>query len=176
MSHKYKSMKNAGLFITNGFLWIIEMGLKVIAPVGAAITLGAGGTFFEKLGTGFASLPQTIRRLFETIGQSDYVLDVINDYNTLTAAAFNQKYGSGAINYVMEYLNGAVRYVQNVYQNLSSEPVATLFAVIVVFLMLYLSGRTARFIRQRGQGSILDRMERKTGEKFFGAANEENDF
>ena len=140
-----------GKGIQISLLWITELALKIAAPVAAAISLGNTGHFFEKVMTGFASLPQTIRDLFVTLGSSDYVTRVITDYNTLTAAAFNQKYGAGAINYVMDYLNEGVSYLQNVYENLNDQPLSTIVATLLVFMVLYLLSRAARFVRQRGQ-------------------------
>lgn len=162
-----QAVKKAGRVTSNAFLWIFEIALKIAAPVSAAISLGSRGSFPEKIGAGFASLPETVRELIYTFGSSDYVVRVINDYNTLTAAAFNEKYGGGAINYVMQYLNEAVSYFQNVYENMSSEPVSTAIATLLVFLVLYLLSRSARFVRQRGQGSVIDKMERKAGDKIF---------
>ncbi|MGK7371152.1 MAG: hypothetical protein ACNS64_13160 [Candidatus Halalkalibacterium sp. M3_1C_030] len=160
-------LRKTGRAGSNALLWVIEMAFKILAPVAAAISLGDRGGFFSKVGSGLASLPEKIRELVRTLGNSDYVTKVINDYNSLTAAEFNEKYGSGAINNVMQYLNEGVSYLQNVYQNLSSAPVSTLLATLLVFLMLYLASRLARFIRQRGQGSVIDKMERKAGEKIF---------
>lgn len=170
-----KTIKSTGNALGNGLLWIFEIICKITASVAAAITLGAGGGFFDKIGNGFYSLPQTLRQLYEMVNSSDYVSEVINDYNTLTAAAFNQKYGSGALNYVMQYLNEGVRYLQNIYQNISQEPITTLLATIIVFLILYLAGRSARFVRQRGQGSVIARMERKAGNKIFKSQSQEKE-
>lgn len=164
---KHQALKNTGRATSGALLWLVEMGFKITAPVAAAISLGTQGGFFDKVGTGFASLPQTIRELLVTLGSSDYVSQIINDYNTLTAAAFNEKYGGGAIQYVMQYLNNGVVYLQKVYQNLTTETISTVIAAFVVFVVLYLLSRSARFVRQRGQGSVVDRFERKAGDKVF---------
>lgn len=163
----YRGLRKTGRAGSNMLLWIVEMAFKILAPVAAAISLGDPGGFLSKVGSGLGSLPEKIRELVHTLGSSDYVTKVINDYNSLTAAEFNRKYGGGAINNVMEYLNEGVSYLQNVYQNLSTEPVSTLMATLLVFLILYLASRLARFVRQRGQGSVIDKMERKAGEKIF---------
>lgn len=167
-------MKQAGQAFANGFLWILELVLKLTSSVAAAISLGTPGGFFEKVGNGFASLPRAVGELYQSVSGSAYIVDVINDYNSMTAAAFNQKYGGGAVNYVMAYLNEGVRYLQNVYRNLSMEPVTTLVAAVLVFAVLYLSARASRFIRQRGQGSFIDKMERKAGKRVFQSENPEN--
>lgn len=163
----HKTIKTTANTIGGGLLWVLEWACKVTASIAAAITLGTGGGFFDKVADGFGSLPKTLLQIYETISSSDYVSEVITDYNTLTAAAFNQKYGAGAVNYVMQYLNEGVRYLQAVYENLSIEPVTTLLAALFVFLILYLAGRSARFVRQRGQGSIIARLERKAGDNVF---------
>lgn len=169
---KHQALKNTGRATSGALLWLVEMAFKITAPVAAAISLGTRGGFFDKVGTGFASLPETIRELFLTLGSSDYVSQVINDYNTLTAASFNEKYGGGAIQYVMQYLNEGVVYLQRVYQNLTTETISTVIATLLVFVMLYLISRSVRFVRQRGQGSVVDRMERRAGDKIFGAKSE----
>lgn len=164
---KHRAVEKMGKATSSALLWILEIALKIAAPVSAAICLGSKGSFFEKVGAGFGSLPDTVRELIVTLGTSDYVVRVINDYNTLTAAAFNEKYGGGAISYVMQYLNEAVSYFQNVYDNMSSEPFSTAFATVLVFVVLYILSRFARFVRQQGQGSVIDKMERKAGDKIF---------
>ncbi len=160
-------IKQTGRAVANPVLWLLELIFKVTSSVAALITLGQKGSFFEKVGAGFSSLPQAGNEFYETVSSSEYILGVINDYNTMTAAAFNQKYGGGAVNYVMTYLNDGVAYLLNVYENMSAEPVATLLAALVVFCILYLLARSLRFYRQRGQGSFIDRAERKAGAKVF---------
>jgi predicted PurR-regulated permease PerM len=162
-----QALKKTGKAGSNLLLWIIEMALKILAPVAAAISLGERGSFLSKIGTGLATLPEKIRELVQTLDGTEYVTQIINDYNSLTAAAFNEKYGGDAINYVMQYLNEGVAYLQNVYKNLSDDPVSTVLATLLVFMLLYLLSRLMRFVRQRGQGSVIDRMERKAGDKFF---------
>lgn len=169
---KGQAIKKTGRITSNAVLWVMEMGFKITAPVAAAISLGTTGGFLQKIGNGFSSLPETVMKFLATIRSSDYVTQVINDYNSLSAASFNQKYGGGAINYVMEYLNNGVLYLQNVYQNITSDPVSTSIATLFVFLVLYLAGRSARFVRQRGQGSVIDRMERNAGDKVFRSQSE----
>ena len=166
---KQQVLQTAGRATSSALLWTLEIAFKITAPVAAAISLGTQGGFFDKVGSGFASLPQTIRELLVTLGSSDYVSQIINDYNSLTAAAFNEKYGGGAIQYVMQYLNNGVVYLQKVYQNLTTETISTVIATLLVFVVLYLISRSVRFVRQRGQGSVVDRMERKAGDKIFGA-------
>jgi len=162
-----QAMKQTGRAVANPFLWVLEIAFKIASSVAALIVLGQKGSFFEKVGAGFYSLPQAGSEFYQTVSSSGYILEVINDYNTMTAAAFNQKYGGGAVNYVMAYLNEGVAYLLNVYENMSAEPVSTLLAALLVFCILYLLARSLRFYRQRGQGSFLDRAERKAGDRVF---------
>jgi len=148
-------------------LFLVEFCLKIAASLGAVISLAARGGLFAKILTGFRSLPDAVREIVWWIRNIADVGVIVNDYNTLTAANFNQKYGAGAINYVMDYLNEGVSYVQKVYLNLSDQPVTTILAALVVFLIFYLLARLVRFFRQEGQGSIVTRLERRAGDRVF---------
>lgn len=148
-------------------LFLLEYTFKVFAGVTSMIVLGAQGPFFTKLGTGFGSLLTVVYELFEIPEKLVYIGNVIHDYDTLTASAFNQRYGGQAINRVMESLNEGVAYFQTVYHNLAHQPIATLLATLIAFLTFYFIGRTFRFIRQKGEGSFLVRLERKLGKQFF---------
>ncbi len=153
--------------IVNGILFIVELCFKLAAPLAAFISMAASGDFITKLIQGFKSLPQAINEIiwwFRNVGE---IGTIIEDYNTMTAANFNQKYGAGAINYVMEYLNEAVAYLQQVITNLSDQPVSTVCAAAFVFLIFYMLARLARFIRQEGQGSVVNKFERKMGNRMF---------
>lgn len=149
------------------FLFLLEYILKFSAGVIAVIVLGGQGSFFDKLGAGFGSLLGVLQKIIIWPENFTYVISVIEDYNTLTASAFNQRYGGQAINHVMESLNHAVTYLQAVYQNLTHQPFATVVATLISFLTFYSIARTARFIRQRGKGSYLVRKEREIGERIF---------
>lgn len=154
-------------FIANIFLFIFELCLKLAASLAAIIGMAAQGGFISKLIEGFQSLPEAVREIIWWVNNIPEVGRIVNDYNTLTAANFNQKYGSGAVNYVMDYLNEGVSYLQQVYLNLSDQPIATVLAAVIAFLALYFLARTMRFIRQEGQGSFVTKFERRTGNRFF---------
>ncbi|MDZ7683399.1 MAG: hypothetical protein U5J63_17240 [Fodinibius sp.] len=64
-----------------------------------------------------------LRQVAEWPDRLTYIGTVIQDYNTLTAATFNERYGGDALNRVMELLNEGVAYGEAVYQNLSRQPV-----------------------------------------------------
>lgn len=148
-------------------LFLLEYLFKLSAGVIAAIVLGAGGSFFGKLGTGFGSIAGVLRQIAEWPERLAYLGKVIQDYNTLTASTFNERYGGEAMNRVMESLNEGVVYGQAVYQNLTHQPLATIVATLIAFLIFYLIGRTCRFFRQKGQGSFLIKKERELGKRVF---------
>ena len=154
-------------FVTNTFLLILEYLFKVSSGIAGLIVLGAPGTFFAKLTTGFGGLLPTIRQIVELPQTLTTTTAVITDYNTLTAASFNQRYGAQAVNNVMESMNESLTYFQAVYQNLSIQPASTALAFLIAFLTFYTLGRAICFIRQKGQGSFMTRMERKWGERIF---------
>lgn len=153
--------------IGNAILFIVEFCFKLAAPLAAVISMGAQDGFVNKVVQGFQSLPEAIREIIWWIENISEIGQIIDDYNTMTAANFNAKYGSGAINNVMDYLNEGVTYLQHVYLNLAEQPVVTILAAIIVFLVFYILGRVARFIRQEGQGSFIDRAERRAGDRVF---------
>lgn len=148
-------------------LFLLEYLFKLAAGVIAMIVLGAGGSFISKIGTGFGSIGNVLYQVAEWPDRLTYLGTVIQDYNTLTAATFNQRYGGDAINRVMELLNEGVAYGQAVYQNITQQPVGTVAATVMVFLLFYVIGRTCRFYRQKGQGSFLTKKERELGKRVF---------
>lgn len=153
--------------IANLFLFIVELCLKLAASLAAIIAMAAQGGVVSKVVSGFYSLPEAVREIIWWVKNIPEIGKIVNDYNTLTAANFNQKYGSGAVNYVMDYLNEAVNYLQQVYLNISGQPLATVLAAVIVFLIFYLAARIARFVRQEGQGSFVTRFERRAGHRVF---------
>ncbi len=154
-------------FLEQAIEFILEFILKITASLAALIALAAPGGFLSKLAEGFQSLRGAVQEVWWWITHIDEFGQVMEDYNTLTAAAFNQKYGAGAVNSVMDYLNEGVDYIQRIWQNLNAEPIGTLLAAILIFLIFYLAARLIRFVRQRGQGSFIDKFERKQGRKVF---------
>jgi predicted PurR-regulated permease PerM len=152
-------------------LFIIEICLKVAAPLAAIISMAASGGFISKVVAGFQSLPEAVREIVWWIKNIPEVGKIVDDYNTMTAATFNQTYGAGAVNYVMDYLNEALTYLQQVYRNLVEQPVSTVLAALLVFLLFYLMARVVRFVRQEGQGSLVTKFERRTGNRIFKKSN-----
>jgi hypothetical protein len=154
-------------FLAAPFLFLLEYILKFSAGVISLIVLGDPGSFLGKLGTGYGSLLTVYEKIAEWPGNLFYLGSIIHDYNTLTAATFNQRYGGDALNSVMDVLNNAVVYFQAVYQNISHDPFSTVTATIIAFLSFYLTARACRFIRQRGQGSYIVQKERQLGDRIF---------
>lgn len=155
------------MWMVNALLFVLEYLLKITAGVTSIVVLGAAGSFFGKLGTGFGSLSDVYRDMTAWPETLSYTGAVIDDYNTMTAANFNQQYGGQAVNSVMESLNEWVAYFQAVYGNLTQQPLATLAATVIAFLFFYLIARTVRFVRQRGRGSWIVRRERELGDRVF---------
>ncbi|MFH5833064.1 hypothetical protein [Halalkalibaculum sp. DA384] len=148
-------------------LFILEYGFKLLAGVGTAIVLAAEGPFLAKLGAALHSFLPALQQIFRAPERIRNIGSIIEDYNTLTAAAFNDRYGGQAINHLLEQLNQAVAYIQAIYGNIVNQPVSTVTAALVTFMVLYLLARACRFARQRGQGSYVDRMERRLGDRVF---------
>ncbi len=132
-----------------------------------AVVLIADGSFGMKLGTGFSSISASLRSLFEAPGDIIGAAHLINEYHNLSAAAFEARHGAEAINGVLAYLNGGITYLQDVGQNFATQPFATFFASLISFASLYFISLVIRFARQKGQGSFLNRLERRLGERVF---------
>lgn len=156
------------------FLLFLEYCVKLTALAVTAVVLVTEGTFGMKLGTGFGSVSSTLRNIF---GAPSDIIDtayIIHDYNTLTASAFNERYGAQGIDSALAYINGALVYLQDIYYNFASQPFATFFAALIALSSLYLISLVLRFARQKGQGSYLNRLERKLGERVFRTSKELN--
>lgn len=156
-------MEKIGHFI----LFVAEIILKMAASLAALIALASVGNLFYKIIHGIQSLPVTVKEIIWWFKNVPEIDRLIEDYNTMTAASFNQKYGMEAVNSVMGYLNEIVNYFQAVYVNISEEPINTILATIIVFLIFYLSARLLRFYRQKGQGSFITKFERRAGRLIF---------
>lgn len=161
------SLNRLLILIAKLFFFLLEYLFKLSAGIVTVIVLGSRGSFIVKVGTGFGSLVNVYNQLLRWPDQLVYLGNVIHDYNTLTASAFNQRYGGQALNRTMESLNEGVLYGQSVYQNLANQPFATVFAAFIAFFVLYSIARIFRFIRQRGKGSYLVRKERELGKQIF---------
>ncbi len=148
-------------------LLLLEYCIKLSAIAVTAIALAAQGSFLTKLGTGFGSISPALKQIFTAPAEIYEAANLIHKYNTLPAAAFNEQYGADAINGALAYLNGGIVYLQTVYQNFANQPFTTFFAALIAFGTLYSISLILRFARQKGQGSYLNRLERKLGEHVF---------
>lgn len=154
-------------YIIQPVFFLIEFALKLAAPLSAIISMAASGNLIQKVVEGFRALPDTVREIVWWIQNIPEISNIIDDYNTLTAAEFNQEYGAGAVNYVMDYLNEGVEYLQQVYVNLAERPITTILAALLAFFICYFSARVVRFVRQKGEGSVITKFERRAGDRMF---------
>ncbi len=159
--------ERAGRITVRFFLLFLEYFFKISASIVAFIALGAKGSFGTKLAAGFTSLSPALRGIVEFPQKISETSTVINDYNTLTAADFSERYGSQAIDSVLVFLNEGIIYFHSIYQNMVQQPLATFTAAGISFTSLYLLARVLRFARQKGRGSYIHRIERKIGDRVF---------
>lgn len=156
-----------GRLAGKSFFLFLEYCIKLSAFVVTAVVLAAEGTFGTKLGTGFSSISQSLRSLFEAPAEIVEAATVIHNYNTLGGDAFNEKYGVEAIQSALAFLDGGIIYVQTVMSNFGSQPLATFFAAIISFWSLYMLSLVLRFARQKGQGSYFNKLERKLSDRIY---------
>lgn len=155
--------KLAGKF----FLLFLEYCIKFTAIVITGSVLAADGSIGMKLSTGFGSISQVLRQVFEVPEQINKAVTVIYDYNHLTAAAFTDSYGPDALDSSLAFINEGILYVQAVNENLVNQPFSTFFASFISFAALYSISFVIRFARHEGKGSLLSRVELKLAEKVF---------
>lgn len=148
-------------------LWVLEYFLKAFAGVAAFIVLAAEGSFISRVGTAFLSVDEMLNNIVEWPSKIAFMNEVVSDYHTLTAARFNSKYGSQALDTVLIYLNDALLFIQRVYENITQFPVRSIISTLFIFLFFYSIARSLRFLRQKGQGSLLTQKEREWGNKIF---------
>jgi len=151
------------------FLAALEYSFKICALVATAISLYTRGELADKITNSFGSLPLALRHLTEVPGQLVEMGTLIHDYNTQAITAFTQSYGVGATNNLLLTLGEGVEYFIVVYNNFLSGPLATLVAMVLVFVTFYSFARILRFARRKGQGSLLTRLERKLAGRIFGS-------
>lgn len=99
------------------------------------------------------------------------VTKVLNDYNgntMMSPSDFVDKYRGNLLGTVFKSTSVAFDYLNSMYQNMADQPVETTIAVLSAGLLAYTGSRALRFIRQKGQGSTIQKLERKLGNKLFG--------
>jgi len=148
-------------------LWVMEYFLKAFAGVAAFVVLASQGSFISRVATAFLSVDELFNSIVEWPSKIAFMNQVVSDYHTLTAARFNSKYGNQALDTVLTYLNDGLRFIQQVYENISLFPVKSILSTLLVFLFFYFIARLLRFVRQKGQGSLLTQKEREWGNKIF---------
>lgn len=148
-------------------LWLLEAGFKLFACITGIVIFETKGAFGERLSIGFSSLPSSLRSLTEFPSKVSETITLIIDYNTFTAAEFNQLYGEHAVGELLASLNVVAEYLLQLYRNLVYYPLESILAAAIGFCSFYLLARILRFYRQEGKGSYFTRLERKLGEKIF---------
>lgn len=148
-------------------LFFLEYCFKLFAVLVTMVTLSSPGSLGSKLGNGFASLSLSLQKLFAAPGELSSMAHMVYQYNTLSSTAFNEQFGPDAVSSLLTYLHGGVIYIHTVSQNFTSQPFTTFFAALIAFLSIYVISLVLRFARQKGQGSFINKLERKLGEKVF---------
>lgn len=148
-------------------LSLIEWGLKICAFVAGLLTLGAQGSFGVKFGTGFGSLSSSLRQLFEAPITFKEISWAAREYHHVGHAEFQEAYGLAPIDQLVASLNGFFGFFNQISTNLSQDPFVSIVAAVLVFLSFYLLARIIRFARQRGQGSLMCRLEQRLGDRVF---------
>lgn len=147
--------------------FIPEYALKIASIPAGVLAAGSKGSGLEKAVSGATKVWTAPFELYRKANELSYVNKLNSDYNSLTAKDFVDKYGKDGLNYVMNGLKDFIDWGNQFLQNVREQPVETGLAVAGVTGALYLAGRCFRFIRQKGQGSVLDRTERKLGDKIW---------
>lgn len=153
------------------FLAALEYSFKLCAIVAAAIAIGSKGALSDKITHAFGMLSMTLRQMVEVPGKLMEMGTVIHDYNTQSASVFTEMHGIDAAGNLLYTLNKGIEYFIGVYENFSRGPLATLTAMLLVFLTFYVLAWVLRFARQKGQGSFLVRLERSLAERIFGVSS-----
>lgn len=145
-------------------LAVPEYVLKVASIPAGIIAAGSTGSALGKAVSGGAKVwttPIDVVRNFRKL------VEISDDYATLTAKEFTNRYGTEIGNYLAGYLHGVIEWGNQFSHNMNNEPIETTIAVIVVTGLLYTGGRVIKFLRQKGQGSYITKVERKLGHKYW---------
>jgi len=147
-----------------------EYILKIASIPAGIIAAGTGGSALAKAiqgGTKVWTVPIDAVKNLKTL------VEISNDYAVLTAKEFTTKYGTEIGTYLANHLHGIIVWGTQFSHNINNEPIETIFAVLVISGFLYAGGRALKFIRQKGQGSYITKVERKLGHKYWPETNYE---
>lgn len=145
-------------------LAVPEYILKVASIPAGLIAAGSAGSAISKAVNGGSKVWTTP---IDAVSNFSMLVEISTDYSVLTAKEFTSKYGTEIGNYFVKNLHGVIEWGTQLSHNVNNEPVETIIAVVVITGLLYAGGRVFRFVRQKGQGSYLIKMERKLGQKYW---------
>ena len=145
-------------------LSVPEYILKVASIPAGIIAAGSEGSALSKALHGGAKVWTTP---VDVIINFRKLVEISHDYSVLTAREFTNKYGAEMGTYVVGILDGFIEWGSRFSHNVNNEPIETTLAVVVITGLLYAGGRAMKFIRQKGQGSYLTRVERKLGHQYW---------
>ena len=152
--------------IRQGILMPVEYASKVSSLPAGILALGSKGNFLEKMMSG-ASKVVTVP--MEAVSRASFLLDMKADELNpdVTKIDFLKKYGGGTVDYVGQMGQDVVAYFNQALTNYQDQPIETIAAGVGITGLLYGVGRLAKFWRQKGQGSWLDKKERGWGNKIW---------
>jgi len=143
---------------------IPEWLTKVAAVPAGVFALGGEGGLVSKMAYGAKTV---MTAPFQIPAALSKVQEVAQDYTTMVANAFTEKYGPSVVQAAMDEVHGGIEYCNHALQNLQDQPAETLAAGASIAALMYGTGRAIRFWRQKGQGSWADRLERGIGRRFW---------
>lgn len=148
-------------------LIVIEWGFKLCAFVATGMALSTKGPLGTKISSGFGSLSHGLRQLIEAPAEFKEISWAARKYHQVGHAEFQESYGLAPIDQLVSSLTNFFVFVDQIAGNFSQNPLVSIIAAIVVFVSLYLLAWVIRFARQKGQGSLLYRFEKRLGDRIF---------
>ena len=156
---------NGKNIVRNAALIVPEYAFKMASIPAGFLAAGAKGNLAGKVASGYSELVTLPHNLYANTAQ---VTNIAHDYaSNMGVRNFADKYGGQAADVLLKCVNGGVEYLQQLKDNLTDHPFQTLAAAAITAGTLYAVGRGLRFFRQKGRGSLLDKIERNCGEKVW---------
>lgn len=137
-----------------------EWALKAASTPGAAVAAGSEKGLVGMVSDGIISLPGALRNIYNT---SKTVYNANKDLDNMSAREYLSIYGTKA----QEYANDVMEFLRQFGENIVERPVETAIAATLAGASLYLGGAAFKFYRQKGQGGIFTKWQRKRGNKFW---------
>lgn len=149
--------------LRNTALIVPEYTAKISAIPAGILALGAQSQgVFGKIAEGYK---EVITLPYDISSNVSQLSRIMNDSNLLSANEFMKKYGSVGFDAAIGQLTGALNYINQLKENATENPIETVVAGTLTAGSLWLASRALRFIRQKGQGSLVDKLERKLAGK-----------